>query len=133
MIERLVLVIVLLAAVALLPVLLRRLQQQRLRRTADRPLPADLVTPGRPTVVAFSLPDCRDCRTRQAPVLTRLSEALGIPVRTLQVTEHPDLVERLGILTVPSTLVLGADGRLRALNHGFADLATLQRQLGSAD
>src|SRR3954469_1833969 len=74
---------------------LRRLQ-------AAAPL-ADLAPPGRPAVIAFSTPSSSECLTRQAPSLSRLAVALGdqVTVRSLSALEHPELVRRIGILTVP--------------------------------
>ena len=76
---------------------------RRLRAAA--PL-ADLAPPGRPAVIAFSTPSCVECRTRQAPALARLAAVLGdqVTVRSLSALEYPDLVQKIGILTVPATV-----------------------------
>ncbi|MBX0328162.1 thioredoxin family protein, partial [Oscillochloris sp. ZM17-4] len=99
----------------------------------DRPFAA-IVPAGVPAVVAFTLPGCADCRARQAPALRRLSESLGerVHVRTLTVSEHPELADKLGLLTVPATAVVDARGVLRHLNQGFADEGRLAGQLGVA-
>jgi thiol-disulfide isomerase/thioredoxin len=104
---------------------------RRLRTSA--PL-ADLAPPGRPAVIAFSTPSCAECRTRQAPALSRLAAALGdqVTVRSLSALEHPDLVQKIGILTVPATVVLDEAGTVRHLNLGFASEARLREQLASA-
>ena len=103
----------------------------KLRRlSANAPL-ADLAPAGRPAVIAFSTPSCAECRTRQAPALLRLSAALGdqVTVRSLSALEHPDLVQQIGILTVPATVVLDAAGIVRHLNLGYASDARLREQL----
>ena len=103
----------------------------RVRRLrAEGPLAA-IVPPGRPAVVAFSTPSCAECRTRQVPALARLAAELGdaITVRSLSALEHPDLVRRVGILTVPATLVLDAAGAVRHLNLGYASDRKLREQL----
>jgi len=104
---------------------------RRLRAAA--PL-AGLAPPGRPAVIAFSTPACAECRTRQAPALSRLVAALGdqVTVRSLSALEHPDLVQRIGILTVPATVVLDAKGMVRHLNLGYASDLRLREQLVSA-
>src|SRR3954453_19549623 len=101
---------------------------RRLRAAA--PL-ADLAPPGRPAVIAFSTPSCAECHTRQAPALARLAATLGdqVTVRSLSALDHPDLVQQIGILTVPATLVLDAAGTVRHLNLGYASDVRLREQL----
>ena len=100
------------------------------RLSADTPL-AGLIPAGRPAIVAFSTPTCAECRTRQAPALARLSAAFGdaVLVRSLSALEHPDLVDRIGILTVPATVVLDREGHIRNLNLGYASDERLSAQL----
>jgi hypothetical protein len=133
MIERLLLLMAFTALVLLIMTVLRRRRQQVLAAAEAAGLPDEWRNPGTAQVLAFSLPGCRDCKTRQAPVLNRLSALPGVTIRSVPADAHPDLVDRFGIMTVPATLVVGADGRVRALNQGFADLPTLQRQLGLAE
>ena len=104
---------------------------RRLRAAA--PL-ADLAPPGRPAVIAFSTPSCVECRTRQAPALARLAAVLGdqVTVRSLSALEYPDLVQKIGILTVPATIVLDSVGTVRHLNLGYASDARLREQLAGA-
>lgn len=47
----------------------------------------------------------------------------------LSALDHPELVERLGILTVPATVILDTRGTVRHLNLGYADDAKLTAQL----
>jgi hypothetical protein len=102
------------------------------RLDADTPL-VGLVPAGRPAIVAFSTPTCAECRTRQAPALARLSAALGdaITVRSLSALDHPDLVDRIGILTVPATIVLDHEGHVRSLNLGYTSDERLSAQLAA--
>jgi hypothetical protein len=133
MAERLLIVAGLAALLAGAWALLRLRHRRRLRALAgERPLEG-LVPGGRPAVVAFTLPGCAECRARQAPALEQLRAGRGgtVAVATLPADAHPAVVERLGILTVPSTAVLDADGQVRFLNHGFADAARLAAQLDS--
>ena len=104
---------------------------RRLRAAA--PL-ADLAPPGRPAVIAFSTPSCVECRTRQAPALARLAAVLGdqVTVRSLSALEYPDLVQKIGIPTVPATIVLDSVGTVRHLNLGYASDARLREQLAGA-
>ena len=86
---------------------------------------------GRPTVVAFSTPSCAACHTAQKPALAALEALRPGAVRILEVdaAARPEVAHRFGVMTVPSTAVLGGDGRLTALNQGFANAEQLAGQL----
>ena len=88
---------------------------------------------GRPAVVAFSTPSCAECQARQAPALRRLTDTLGdaVTVRSISALDHPDLVQQIGILTVPATVVLDRRGVVRHLNLGYASDARLHEQVAS--
>lgn len=133
MLERLLIVALVALAAAVLLGALRLWRRRKLRRLGqDSPL-AGLVPAGRPAVVGFSTPQCIECRARQAPALARLGATLGdtITVRALSALEHPELVAKLGILTVPATVVVDAQGRARHVNLGYASERTLVSQLDS--
>ncbi len=131
MIERLFMIGALAAGLGLLWVGVRSWQAYRLRALGQAPLFAGIVPLGRPAVVAFSTPGCRECRARQAPALAQLATIMGeqVVVTTLSAPEHPQLVGQLGILTAPATVVLDSNGVVRHVNQGFADTATLTRQV----
>ncbi|NJN17486.1 MAG: thioredoxin family protein [Oscillochloris sp.] len=131
MVERLVIVAALAAGLTVLIWLGRRLAQRRMATLADQHIFADLLPAGVPAVVAFTLPGCGDCRARQEPALRRLADRIGnrAAVLSLRADEHATLADKLGLLTVPATVVIAADGRLRALNQGYADDELLAGQL----
>jgi hypothetical protein len=134
MLERLLVLFVLASLIASAWGLLRLWQAWKLRRLrASAPL-GELAPPGRPAVIAFSTPSCAECHSRQAPALARLSASLGdqITVRSLSALEHPDLIQKIGILTVPATVVLDAAGTVRHLNLGYASDIRLREQLVGA-
>ena len=131
MLDRLLILGLAAGAIALGWGLFRLWRAWTLRRlAADTPL-VGLIPPGRPAIVAFSTPTCAECRTRQAPTLVRLSAALGeaVVVRSISALDHPDLVDRIGILTVPATVVLDREGHVRNLNLGYASDERLSAQL----
>jgi hypothetical protein len=131
MLERALVALAVVAAVVAVWALARLWRAWRVRRLRSaRPL-AGLAPTGRPAVIAFSTPNCADCRQRQAPALARLAERLGdgATIRTLSAPDHPTLVRQLGILTAPATVVVDAEGRVRHLNLGYAPEATLSDQL----
>ncbi|MEN9937232.1 MAG: hypothetical protein RLZZ387_3811 [Chloroflexota bacterium] len=131
MLERLLILAALVAAAALVWGGIRLWRATRLRRLAAQSPFAGMVPPGRPAVVAFSTPTCSECRTRQVPALRRLESDLGTDatVTVLSALDHPELVARVGILTVPATVVLDARGAVREVNLGFADEHRLARQI----
>lgn len=135
MLARMALLALLALAVALLWGCLRIWRTARLTRLRDvRPL-AGLIPTGQPAVVAFTSPACAECRTRQAPALEHLRGALGarITVAALSAPDHLALVEQLGILTVPATVVLDAAGVVRFVNLGFTDAEHLAGQVRGVD
>ena len=78
-----------------------------------RPGSVDLPPSGAAVVKAWA-PWCTSCRAL-APVVDRVADRTGVPVVSLRVDAAPDLVERLGVRSVPTLLALhdGAEvGRL---------------------
>jgi thiol-disulfide isomerase/thioredoxin len=133
MIERLLIIVIVAVVIALAWMAIRAWRAQHLRSLARRTPFAGIIPPGKPAVVCFSTPGCVECRTRQAPALARLSANLGdrVMVRTLPVSEYPHLVDHLGILTAPATVVIDATGVVRFVNLGFADAEKLTTQVNS--
>jgi thiol-disulfide isomerase/thioredoxin len=134
-IDRLLILIVCGLVVYLAWQVVRVWQARRLQKLAAEQPFGTIVPPGRPALVAFSLPTCVDCRARQAPTLARLSTSLGdqVTITTLSADAHMALADRLGIMTVPSTVVLDRQGAVRFLNQGFADEQRLAEQLAAVN
>lgn len=133
MAERL-LILALVAAVVLLAVAALRLGAVWRRRVAGGIAPRpELVAHGRPLLLAFSTPNCADCRYRQAPAVEQVRAALGAAIETRHVdaSRDPDVAAHFGILTAPSTVILDSHGRVVARNDGFAAAERLLEQLGS--
>jgi thiol-disulfide isomerase/thioredoxin len=91
------------------------------------------LTAGEPTVLFFTGEYCSVCRHRQKPALERLSTSRpgGLRVVELDAAREGDLVRRFGVLSLPSTVVLAADGTVGAINYGFAPEQQLAAQLAS--
>jgi len=124
--ERLLVVLIVAAIVVAVWVLIR------LRATSFKGRDAtDLLEANRPLILAFSTPDCVPCRTAQKPALEQLQRRFPgrVDVREVDATVHPELADRFGILTVPSTVVVRADGRILAVNYGLARTDKLTAQL----
>ena len=82
-------------------------------------------------ILAFSSADCRQCHELQIPALQRVLDARGSKVSVAEVDapNSPDLTQRYRVLTVPSTVVLDAQGRTHAVNYGFANTQLLLEQV----
>ncbi|MBJ7600070.1 thioredoxin family protein [Candidatus Nephthysia bennettiae] len=83
-------------------------------------------------MVAFSTPSCAACHTAQRPALTQLEARTGGAVRVIEVdaAHRPEVARTFGVLTVPTTAILDPDGRVTALNNGFAPTDRLAAQVG---
>jgi hypothetical protein len=82
-------------------------------------------------ILAFSSDDCRQCHELQIPALQRVLEARGtrVSVAEIDAPNSPDLTQRYRVLTVPSTVVMDAQGRAHAVNYGFANTQRLLEQV----
>src|SRR5687768_2696883 len=86
-----------------------------------------------PTILYFTTPSCVQCRAQQTPAIERLRSYIGdrLQVRQVDALAEPETAERFGILTVPTTVVLDAAGKVLAVNLGFASTEKLASQLGA--
>ena len=82
-----------------------------------------------PSILYFTTDSCSVCRTHQEPALSSLE---GVPVRKVDAVVEAALARRFGVLTVPTTVVLDADGTTRHVNYGFATASKLREQLNTA-
>jgi thioredoxin-like negative regulator of GroEL len=70
------------------------------------------------------------CERLQKPALQRLqAQRHDVTVLWRNVADEPELVKQFGIMTVPSTVVRGANGELRHINLGYTDEHTLLQQI----
>ncbi len=90
--------------------------------------------PGIPTIVYFTTPGCVPCKTQQQPALARLKANSEHQIQIIQIdaSEQPEVAQRWGVMTAPTTFVLDAHGKPRAVNYGVADEHKLRQQLLSA-
>jgi thioredoxin-like negative regulator of GroEL len=86
---------------------------------------------GRPSLVVFSTPSCTACRTAQHPAVEAVEARFGEALRVLKVdlSRRPAVGQAFKVLTAPSTVVLGGDGRVVSFNHGFAPADQLAAQV----
>jgi thioredoxin-like negative regulator of GroEL len=135
MIERIIIVLVLIAAGLIVYRVLtgQQLAQARRQTRENRavdPLLAQ-TTPGTPTIVYFTTPNCAPCRLQQTPTLQRLQSELADRMQVVRVdaSEQPEIAERWGVFSVPTIFVLGPDGQPRSVHNGVVDSETLKRAL----
>jgi len=139
MLDRLLLLVILALAFALATIAIRvwaRRRHANLRQASTNALwPALGESPdGRPGLVVFSTSSCVACRTAQEPAVQAVSAHFGSALRIVRVDigERPGAARAFKILTAPSTVVLGLDGRVNAVNQGFAAAHVLRAQLTAA-
>jgi thioredoxin-like negative regulator of GroEL len=109
-----------------------RLQLRRLSRAATASLLGLETRPrGVPAVLYFRTPDCVVCAAAQRPALDRLAGELGPAVHIIEIdaAAQPAVADYWGVLSVPTTFVVDAQGQPRAVNHGLASKDKLRRQL----
>ncbi len=84
-----------------------------------------------PAILYFTTPDCVPCKTIQRPALERVIQAIGDRMDVVEVNayEKPDLARKWGVLSVPTTFILDANGTPRHVNHGATPAAKLLKQM----
>ncbi|MCS7222244.1 MAG: thioredoxin family protein [Anaerolineae bacterium] len=133
MIERLLILAAFALVITMIALVWRMAQRRHLAALVRRGI-AEPGAPGAerlPTILYFTTPDCAQCRLRQTPILEQLLLELdhAIVLRKVDALEREDLARRYGVLTVPTTVILDAAGRPRAINHGLATADRLRRQI----
>ncbi len=83
------------------------------------------------SILAFSSADCHQCHQLQMPALQRVMKARASDVSVVEIDapSSPALTQRYRVLTLPTTVVLDADGRAHAVNYGFANTQRLLEQV----
>ncbi|QPC85075.1 thioredoxin family protein [Phototrophicus methaneseepsis] len=131
MIERLVIVSILIIVGYVAFALYRKATLHHAAEQAPRdPLLAN-VPSNSATIVYFTTPGCIPCRTQQQPALEKLKSEMGDSVYIVKVdaSEDPETAKRWGVMSAPTTFILGRDGKPSAVNYGAADAATLRQQV----
>ena len=86
---------------------------------------------GVPGILYFTTPDCQVCKTTQKPALKRLEAELagGLQIIEVDATVQPELADYWGVLSVPTTFIIDAQGQPRHINHGLTSKEKLRRQI----
>jgi hypothetical protein len=82
-----------------------------------------------PYILYFTGEGCTVCRTHQEPALAKLG-----PVRVdkIDALAERELAERFQVYTLPTTVVMSADGGALHINYGYTPAGKLDRQLAEA-
>jgi thiol-disulfide isomerase/thioredoxin len=85
----------------------------------------------RPTLVYFWTPNCAVCKSSQTRIVDELAGELDDDVEVIKINalDAPQQARAFGIMTVPTTVVLGPKGDVRRINTGVIDTITLREQL----
>lgn len=132
MIERAIVLAVLVVLIAAAALLLRR-REGRVQPVEDE-VSFDRhglgVRSGRGALVAITAPGCGACATAWN-VLQRVASTRGdVDALAVDLTDRPQLVSQLGVLRVPTTLVVDAAGTVRHRVSGVPTAAVLTDLLG---
>ena len=89
---------------------------------------------GIPTILYFTTPTCAPCKTIQRPALEQVKKLLGDCLKIVEVdaSTQQDLASQWGVLSVPTTFILDAQGQPKHINHGPTSAARLLQQLETA-
>jgi thiol-disulfide isomerase/thioredoxin len=106
-----------------------------LARRASRGLVTDLGVhhPGNFLIIYFSTPACAPCKTIQRPALEALLDIMegGVQVLEIDASRQPEIADRWGVLSAPTTYVIDPRGRIKHINHGITRAEKLLMQLHS--
>ncbi|HEV1997184.1 MAG TPA: thioredoxin family protein [Candidatus Dormibacteraeota bacterium] len=84
---------------------------------------------GAPTLLFFTGEYCTTCKYRQKPAIESLRDVVGLRVVEIDAAREDRLAKRFKVLSLPTTVLLAADGRVGAVNYGFAPGDQLRAQL----
>ena len=86
---------------------------------------------GVPAILYFTTPDCVPCRTTQGPAVEELRAQYGDRLQVIKIdaSEQSGLADQWGVLSVPTTFIIDAQGQPRHVNNGVATAPKLRQQL----
>ena len=82
-----------------------------------------------PYILYFTGESCTVCRTHQEPALAKLA---SVRVDKVDAVAERTLADRFHVYTLPTTVVMAADGHALHVNYGYAPAPKLERQLAEA-
>lgn len=102
-----------------------------LRRLARAGMSLDGYTLGKPAILYFTDPGCAPCLAVQDPALEEVAAQYGerLQIIKVQALEDPHFTDSWGVLSLPTTFIIDAQGHPRGVNHGVARAPRLVDQL----
>ena len=82
-----------------------------------------------PYILYFTGEGCTVCRTHQEPALAKLG---SVRIDKVDAIAERELADRFHVYTLPTTVVMSAEGRALQINYGYAAASKLERQLAEA-
>ena len=83
-----------------------------------------------PTILYFWTEQCTQCFSLQKPALTKLEgKHKNFNLISYNAFNEKDVVKKLNIKTVPSTVILSRQNEVKFINNGFASEKLLVSQL----
>lgn len=79
-----------------------------------------------PYILYFTGDGCTVCRTHQEPALAKLG---AVRVEKVDAVADRATADRFHVYTLPTTVVMSAQGRALHVNYGYAPAPKLERQL----
>ena len=97
-------------------------------RRASHVLAAVPSEPSHPSVLYFRSDNCAPCIIQERH-LHSLEESSGVRIRRINTDYDPDIADRYGVFTLPTTLIVDDEGVVRYANYGVTNLTRLTQQL----
>jgi thiol-disulfide isomerase/thioredoxin len=101
----------------------------RSARARRRALLATAAPASEPYILYFTGDGCTICRTHQEPALQRLGD---VRIDKVDAVADRTLADRFQVYTLPTTVVMSAEGKALHVNYGYAPAPKLQQQLAEA-
>jgi len=118
-----------LVAVGLIVLAAASLENLRSRRARRLAAGATAAPAQEPYILYFTGDSCTVCKTHQEPALSRLD---GVRIEKVDAIADRVMADRFHVYTLPTTVVMAADGRALHVNYGYAPAPKLERQLAEA-
>ena len=102
-----------------------------MRRLARAGISLEGFTLGKPAILYFTDPGCAPCQAVQDPALQEVAAQYGerLQIIKVQALEDPHVTDSWGVLSLPTTFIIDAQGHPRGVNHGVARAPRLVDQL----
>ncbi|MDK1029780.1 MAG: thioredoxin family protein [Anaerolineae bacterium] len=87
----------------------------------------DDLKPGIAAILYFTSPTCVPCKTVQRPAIQSVKKIMGKDLQVIEIdaSASPEIADYWGVLSVPTTFIIGKNGQPAHINHGV----TLEKKL----